>query len=116
MTVIDVNTGKINALYLSLNSGQTWSRLALPSDLNENQQAGANAVLAVDPTNPSIVYIAGDTIGAPSGTASAYRVQLRADGNSFFQPLTGAGFTADGSTIHADARQIAFDATGRLIR
>ena len=115
MTVIDVTTRKINALYLSLNSGQTWTRLDLPTDLNVNQQAGVNATLAVDPTNPRIVYIAGDTIGFPPGTASAYRVQLNPDGSSFFQSLTGAGFTADGSTIHADARQIAFDATGRLI-
>jgi hypothetical protein len=54
MTVVDVNTRQINALYLSLNSGQTWTRLALPSDLNVNQQAGVNATLAVDPKNPTI--------------------------------------------------------------
>ena len=115
MTTIDVSTGKINALYLSLNSGQTWTRLALPSDLNMNEQAANNAHVAIDPSNPAIVYITGDTIGAPSFTASAYRVQLRPDGSSFFQPLTGNFFTADGSTIHADSRSMAFDATGRLI-
>jgi outer membrane autotransporter protein len=115
MTVIDVTTGRINALYLSLNSGQTWTRLNLPSDLSFNQQAGIHSAVAIDPTNPTTVYIAGDTIGPPNGTASAYRVQLRPDGSSSFQPLTGAGFTADGSTIHPDTRLIAFDATGRLI-
>jgi photosystem II stability/assembly factor-like uncharacterized protein len=115
MTVVDVNTRQINALYLSLNSGQTWTRLALPSDLNVNQQAGVNATLAVDPKNPTIVYIAGDTVGTPNFTASAYRVRLLPDGSSSFQSLTGAGFTADGSTIHPDARGIAFDATGRMI-
>jgi hypothetical protein len=109
MTVIDVATRQINALYLSLDSGKTWSKLALPSNLNVNAQAGINAVVAVDPTNPRIVYIAGDTSGDASNfTASAYRVQLRPDGSSFFQSLTGDGFTADGSTIHADARFIAF--------
>ena len=87
MTTIDVSTGKINALYLSLNSGQTWTRLALPSDLNMNEQAANNAHVAIDPSNPAIVYITGDTIGAPSFTASAYRVQLRPDGSSFFSAV-----------------------------
>src|SRR5262249_23628632 len=115
MTVIDVNSGNIYALYLSLNSGQTWTRLGLPPDLSINGQAPIHSAVAVDPTNPTIVYIAGDTIGFPPGTASAYRVQLRPDGSSFFQSLTGDGYTANGSTIHPDTRQITFDATGRLI-
>ena len=45
---------------------------------------------------------------------TAYRVVLNSDNSSTVETLTNLGAT-DGSTTHADARALAFDAAGRLI-
>ncbi len=114
MIVIDQTTNLISGIYLSLDAGQTWSRLVLPPNLGANAQAAINAAVAIDPSNPRIVYVTGDTIGSPAFTAAAYRVVLDNNGSSHFTSLTDAR-TADGSTIHADSRNMTFDANGRLI-
>src|SRR4029079_16730984 len=65
--------------------------------------------------NPNIIYVAKDTPPAPlPGTADAYRLSLQANGTTLVERLTDAG-TSDNSTVHADARGVAFDADGNLL-
>ena len=59
------NTGPkqvLTALYLSQNSGGTWSQLATPATNAGSNQAAVNLALAIDPNNTSILYVTGDSI------------------------------------------------------
>jgi autotransporter-associated beta strand protein len=106
IAIANARTGQINGLYLSQNAGASWSNLAFPQ-VNPGGQALVNLVIAIDPKNTSIVYIAGDAESAPGGNAfalPAYRVQ----GNSF-TTLNITGFA------HPDVRSLVFDASGNLL-
>jgi len=107
-------SNKLVGLKLSKNGGAagSWIDLAVPNT-NSTGQASTNLALAIDPSNPNIVYVAGTT-NNNAATLSAYRVVLNGDNSSVIQTLTDSG-TANGSTAHADARAFAFDASGRLI-
>jgi autotransporter-associated beta strand protein len=106
-------SGKLVALKLSKNGGApgSWVDLAVPNT-NPGGQASTNLAIAIDKTNPNIVYVAGDV--SAQITLAAYRVELRSDNSSVATSLTDGG-TANGSAAHADARAFAFDANGRLI-
>jgi len=112
----DVPNGRtLVGLYLSRDRGDTWTALRVPAVNAGSNQAPINLAVAIDRTNPNIVYVAGD--GVPDSTpgpfrAPVYRVVLRSDGTSFPEALTDG---ASGSFVHADARAIAFDANGRLL-
>lgn len=123
--------GKLAGLYLSRDAGQSWTALTIPTvdgGIHPGGQGLTNFAIAIDPKNPNIVYIAGDrqngvgpnqttfpnSTGAKTYTASVWKVQRNNDNSTTLQTLTDIG-TADGSTIHADSRNIAFDANGRLI-
>jgi outer membrane autotransporter protein len=104
--------GQLVALYLSPD-GTNWKSLQVPV-VNSGNQANTNLTIAIDKNNPNIVYVAGDVLpGEGNVTLAAYRVTLQADGTSLVQTLTDAG-TGNNSTVHADARAFAFDASGRL--
>ena len=107
-------SGTLVAIQHSLDSGATWASLAVPQ-INFGGQASTDFAIVLDPTNPNIVYVAGDRIATPPYTVTAYRVIRQNDGTSIFETLTDSG-TSDGSTTHADARTLAFDALGRLIQ
>ena len=108
-------SGKLAALQLSKDGGATWHALGLPNPtVNSGGQAATNLAVAIDRTNPNIVYVAGDRIEERPFTVTAYRVVLNSDNSSTVEILTNLGAT-DGSTTHADARALAFDAAGRLI-
>jgi autotransporter-associated beta strand protein len=112
--IYDSSSNRLVGLKLSKSGGAagSWIDLAVPNT-NSTGQASTNLALAIDKTNPNIVYVAGTTNNTTS-TLSAYRVVLNNDNSSAIQTLTDDG-TANGSTAHADARAFAFDASGRLI-
>ena len=99
--------------------------------VNSGGQAGLHLSLAADPTNPSLVYIAGDRqdlldFGTPNGvgarnfTANILRGnRSTASGNDAFAPSPQWQAITDnnalGSAPHADSRTLAFDAVGNLI-
>ena len=107
-------SGRLVAIQHSRDGGGTWTSLAVP-DINPGRQASTDFAIAVDPTNPDIVYVAGDRIANSPFTVTAFRVVRRADGTSVAESLTDGG-ASDGSTTHADARTLVFDALGRLIQ
>lgn len=88
-----------------------------PTAVNPGGQASIHSVIAIDPNNPNVVYMAGDRLqnfGQSGYSANAMRAQLNADGSVTYAPLTDS-YTADGSTVHPDCRSITFDAKGDLI-
>jgi hypothetical protein len=97
---------QIRALYLSQDSGGSWSRLATPPANAGSKQGVVNLTLAIDPTNTNIVYVAGDATEASPFPLAAFRVQ----GNTSTL-LTGA----DGSFAHADARAAFFLSGNQLL-
>jgi len=96
---------QISALYLSGDSGTSWSRLATPA-ANPGKQGVVNLTLAIDPTNTNIVYVAGDASNTAPFMVAAFRVQ----GNTS-TPLIGG----DGSSVHADARAAFFLSGNQLL-
>ena len=110
--VVDLSTSKVTGLFWSGNSGTSWTPLPMPTPpLNNNSspQAPVNFAIAIDPNNKNLVYVAGDANA--NATLPAFRIDAAA---MTFQSITDAN-TGNGSTVHADARAIAFDANGRLI-
>jgi autotransporter-associated beta strand protein len=109
------SSGKLVAIYLSQNSGKDWTSMTsnLPNT-NPGSQAEKNLAVAIDPSNPNIVYIAGDrNADSPIHSLAAFRLTLT--GNTFsVASLTDEG-TANDSSVHADARTLVFDASGRMI-
>jgi autotransporter-associated beta strand protein len=106
----EVGTGTLAGLYLSQNFGGAWSQLTAPAT-NPGKQALVNLAVAIDPTNKSIVYVAGDTNGRSPFTLGAFRVQL---GDPNPVSLTDR-FTGDDSTTHSDARVAVFNSANQLI-
>ena len=107
-------SGKLVGIYLSQNSGATWASMTtnLP-DTNPGGQASTNLAVAIDPSNPNIVYVAGDAKRTGVATVPAFRLTLT--GSTFSVDLLTDDRTANGSTVHADARTMVFDASGRLV-
>jgi autotransporter-associated beta strand protein len=116
--LIDVSSSNIAGLYLSKNSGSTWSALPTPNT-NPGGQALPNFAIAIDPHNANLVYVSGDNICwiyACNNAVAAYRVDASTNTVSFLtDPDLVPNNTSDGSTIHPDSRAIVFDANGRLL-
>jgi outer membrane autotransporter protein len=107
--------GKLVEVYLSRDNGVSWK--AIGGDAARNATTYAHLAVAIDKNNPNIVYLAGDVRkNAPDKVIAlgAFRLTVNPDGSTTMATLTQEG-TADGSTVHADARQFAFDAAGRLL-
>ena len=104
-------SGALTGLFYSNNSGASWTALPVPT-LNNGNQASPNFAIAIDPNNPRFVYVSGDRIAASPFTATVFRVDAV---GLTATDMSGAAFTADGSSVHADSRALAFDANGRLI-
>lgn len=118
--VIDLSDQMLNSptrgqpvgIFWSGNSGTTWTQLPLPMPTtNPGGQAPVNFAIAIDPNNTNLVYVSGDRIAAPPFTVSAFRINA----NTLAVSSITDGNTGNGSTVHADARDITFDANGRLI-
>jgi outer membrane autotransporter protein len=119
--VIDDNSGKLTSIFLSQDNGQTWHKLTTPV-VNRGSQAPVNLAIKIDPTNPNIVYVAGDAYQSARTsefTVTAFRINYDpTTTTSTHTSLTVEGTPPnfqDANTVHADARAMAFDSSGRLI-
>jgi len=81
--------GALLGLFKSLDGGATWTSVGGASGLSCDTQCWYDLVVAVDPTNPNLVYFGGVWL---------YR---STDG--------GASFSYIGGSMHADQHAIAFD-------
>jgi autotransporter-associated beta strand protein len=99
---------QLQALYLSQNSGGSWSALAVPVTNAGVNQAAVNLAIAIDPSNTSIVYVAGDGLPVSPFTVPAFRVQ-----GNVATSITDS-HTSNSSTAHSDAR-VLMVASGNLL-
>src|SRR5882757_2931041 len=100
---------RLQALYLSQNSGGSWSALAVPVVSAGVHQAVVNLAIAIDPANSTIVYVAGDGLAISPFTIPAFRVQ-----GNVATSITD-GNTSNNSTAHSDARALVINAGGNLV-
>jgi len=100
------NTTPIN----SLNQG-TWQCWEGPSEVH---QVGNNLALAVDPTNPNIVYVGGDggLLHLARGNSTSPATQLIPSPQ--WTPLVGPG-ASDGRDVHTDIRDMVLDPGGKYL-
>ncbi len=129
---------RLSGVFRSRDGGTTWTAMALPrtaeGGLHPGAQGGKHLSLAVDPTDPNLVYIGGDTqpttsqfatpnsIGATDYTGRLFRGDASRPLNRQWVHLThsrhlGApgGGTGNGSAPHADSRDLLVALNGDLI-
>ena len=112
-------------VFLSSNQGATWNQITAAPNVVPGGQAPVNLHIAIDPHNANILYLTGDayqtcTQGTSLCSVQAFRLNYDPSNNSSTATsLTTQGTPSlnflDASTVHADSRAIAFDASGNLI-
>ena len=112
-------------VFLSSNQGSTWNQLTAAPNVVPGGQTPVNLHIAIDPNNANIVYLTGDayqtcTQGTTLCSVQAFCLNYNPGNNSSTATsLTTQGTPSlnflDASTVHADTRSIAFDASGNLI-
>jgi hypothetical protein len=136
---------RLTGVYRTNDLGATWTRLDLPSALQDNPdprdvessdtgltspgihpggQGGIHFSIGVDPQNPNLVYVGGDRQPAPINGTNA--TGARAWTGHLFQgdasKPAGQQWTpitnkfANNTAPHADSRDIAFDLNGNLLQ
>jgi hypothetical protein len=118
--VIDAS-GMASGVFRSANGGATWTALGLPTPtIHPGQQGIIHAAIEADPVNPYVVYIAGDRQDFPfpnvNGCSNFSANTFRGDASlaSPWQNVVCNG--AQGSSPHADSRDMAFDSQGNLLQ
>ena len=112
---------QFSGLFRSQNAGANWTALDTPTVL-AGGQGPVHGAIAADPTNPNLVYVAGDAdqVNPPFGLL-AVRVDRTQAAGSQITSIVGANADPDGNgpvlgTIpHADSRRLKFAADGSLI-
>lgn len=108
----------LSSVYLSNDNGATWTKMSVAGlQINTGGQALTNLTIAVDPNDKRTVYVAGDSSATSSRTGDfylpVYKLTLNADNTTAPTDLSVLG--TNNSTVHPDARAIAFDKNGNLI-
>ena len=130
---IDVSN-HLSAVFHSSDAGASWNGMDLPAatagGIHPGAQGGTHLSLAVDPHDPTLLYIGGDcqprpfpnSIGAHDYTGRLFRGDsTKGAGLQWVHithlPVAGVpkSGTATGSAPHADSRAIAFDVSGDLL-
>ncbi len=108
--VVGPNTfDQVVGVFLSQDGGGTWTALQMPAtNVNPEGQGVVNSDIAIDPTNPNLVYLTGSFVNEAGFPLSAFVLSAANPAKSF---ADGTG----GTHSHADSRFLAFDAAGRLL-
>jgi outer membrane autotransporter protein len=106
-------------LYLLQQTGGSWSAIANPLEENgattEGNASGVpHLALAIDPSDSSIVYLAGSDIADEPHTVPVYRIQGDVATSLSCQFNSKATCVTPQGTVHADARALVVDANGDL--
>lgn len=113
---------RLTGVFLSTNYASPWTAMGVPSPtINPGRQAVENFAIVADPTNPNVVFISGDRQDGPFPNANG---SLNYTGNTFrgdtsllpanpWASMDGLG--ANGTSPHADARAMVFDANDNLL-
>jgi photosystem II stability/assembly factor-like uncharacterized protein len=107
-SIADWFSGGIFKMMKSTDGGVTWKQLPKPPNYM-GSQGWFDSTLAVDPSNPDIIYAGG--AAGPSGTGAGSIIRSL-DGGATWSDLSVG---SDGHGPHVDHHGIGFDAAGRLL-
>lgn len=118
--VID-KAGTATGVFRSANGGATWTAMGVPSPtIHPGGQGIVHGAIAADPVNPSVVYVSGDRQDFPfpniDGCNNFSANTFRGDAAlaSPWQNVVCNG--AQGTSPHADSRDMDFDNNGNLLQ
>ena len=114
-----INTsGTLSGVFRSTNQGGTWTPLGVPAPaIYPGGQGFFHGALAADPSNPNVVFIAGDRQDTPFPNVNGCN---NFSGNVF--RYTGTAWEnvvcngAQGTSPHADSRDMEFDVNSNLLQ
>jgi hypothetical protein len=121
--------GNLNGVFRSTNLGGAWTSLGTPApSIYPGNQGNIHGALAADPANQNVVFIAGDrqanngppptgfpnTNGCNNFSANVFRGDASLLPGNPWQNVVCNG--ANGTSPHADSRDMKFDANGNLLQ
>lgn len=115
------SAGKLAGNFRSTNAGATWTPLPPPPiDIFPGSQGIVHGAILADPASPNVVYVGGDrqsspfpnALGCDNFSANVFRGDLAAAVT--WQSVVCNG--AQGTSPHADARNMTFDEHGNLLQ
>jgi hypothetical protein len=119
-----INTsGTLSGVFRSTNQGGSWTSLSVPApSIYPGGQGIVHGALVADPTNPNVVFIAGDRQNNPfpnvngcnNFSANVFRGDASLLPGNPWQNVVCNG--ANGTSPHADSRDMQFDANGNLLQ
>jgi hypothetical protein len=118
--VIDTS-GVATGVFRSANGGATWTSLGVPAPtIHPGAQGIVHGAIEADPVNPNVVYVAGDRQNFPFPNANgcnAFSANVFRGDASLASPWQLAVCNgAQGTSPHADARDMDFDNNGNLLQ
>jgi hypothetical protein len=106
--------GTLSGVFRSTNQGGSWTSLGVPlPPIFPGMQGSSNGAIAADPSNPNVVFIAGDRQDSPFPNPNFSANVFRHTGAAWENVVCNG---ANGTSPHADARSMVFDARGNLLQ
>ena len=114
-----INTGgTLSGVFRSTNQGGSWTSLGVPAPpIYPGGQGFFHGALAADPTNASVVFIAGDRQNTPfpnTNGCSNFSANVFRFTGAVWENVVCNG--ARGTSPHADSRDMEFDVNGDLLQ
>ena len=104
------SNGKLSGVFRSSDFGQTWTTMNPVPDIFPVGQGMIHGAIVADPTDPNVVFIAGD---AGCGGGNVLRGDASQLPSNQWQSVVCGG--AKNTSPHADSRAMVFDVTGDLL-
>jgi hypothetical protein len=102
----------LQGVFRSADLGATWTAMGVPADPICPKAQLLHGSFVADPTNPNVVFVAGDGVGFRHESAPTFRGDA-----SLAKPWTTVVVAgANGTGPHADTRAMVFDADGNLLQ
>jgi hypothetical protein len=110
-------SGTLSGVFRSTDQGGHWASMGTPPiNIYQNSQGFWQGAIAADPSNPNVVYIAGDIDFTQPGVLAAATV-MRGDASQSPGKIWTNVYSngANNTSPHSDARAMTFDASGNLL-
>jgi hypothetical protein len=120
--IISDSTLKLSGVFRSTDQGGSWRAMGVPTpEIFPGAQGSIHGAILAHPTDPNVVFIAGDRQDSPFPNVNGCRTFnaniFRGDATQLpgnpWQSVVCNG--ANGTAPHADSRAIVFDANGNLL-
>jgi hypothetical protein len=107
----------LGGVFRSTDLGADWTSLGTPPiNIYQNGQGYLHGAIVADPSNPNVVYIAGDGDYTQPGVLEAATV-MRGDASQSSKNIWTKVYcdSANNTSPHCDARAMTFDQSGNLV-